>query len=64
MLDVMSEPGGTPFTGTLLGDELLARIHDRAVRYDRDNAFFTEDLDELKDAGYLRALVPVELGGL
>ncbi|MCU1506161.1 MAG: acyl-CoA dehydrogenase [Microbacteriaceae bacterium] len=64
MLDVMSEPGGTPFTGTLLGDELLARIHDRAVRYDRDNAFFTEDLDELKDAGYLRALVPAELGGL
>jgi alkylation response protein AidB-like acyl-CoA dehydrogenase len=56
MLDVMSVP--------LLGDELLARIHDRAAGYDRDNAFFADDLDELKDAGYLRALVPVELGGL
>jgi alkylation response protein AidB-like acyl-CoA dehydrogenase len=63
MLDVMSVPGSTPFTGTLLSEELLARIHDRAAGYDRDNAFFTEDLDELKDAGYLRALVPVELGG-
>lgn len=59
----MSVPGSTPFTGTLLSEELLARIHDRAAGYDRDNAFFTEDLDELKDAGYLRALVPVELGG-
>jgi len=47
----------------ILDDELLARIHERAAGYDRDNAFFTEDLDELKAVGYLRALVPVELGG-
>jgi alkylation response protein AidB-like acyl-CoA dehydrogenase len=64
MLVVMSAPGGSPFSGTLLDDGLLARIHERAAGYDRDNAFFAEDLDELKDAGYLRALVPVELGGL
>jgi alkylation response protein AidB-like acyl-CoA dehydrogenase len=64
MLVVMSIPGVTPFGGRILGDELLARIHDRAAGYDRDNTFFAEDLDELKDAGYLRALVPVELGGL
>ena len=48
---------------TILDDALLARIHDRAAGYDSDNAFFTEDLDELAEAGYLAALVPVELGG-
>jgi alkylation response protein AidB-like acyl-CoA dehydrogenase len=47
----------------LLPEDLLARIHGRAAGYDRDNAFFAEDLDELKAAGYLRALVPVALGG-
>jgi len=54
--------GSTP--ETLLDDDLLERFRDRAARYDRDNAFFHEDLAELRDAGYLRALVPVELGGL
>lgn len=49
---------------SILNDDLLARIHERAPGYDRKNAFFTEDLDELKAAGYLRALIPVELGGL
>jgi alkylation response protein AidB-like acyl-CoA dehydrogenase len=48
---------------TLLGEELLARIHERAPRYDRDNAFFAEDFAELTEAGYLRALVPESLGG-
>ena len=47
----------------ILTDELLARIHSRAAGYDRDNAFFTEDLDELAAAGYLKALVPREVGG-
>ncbi|WP_349898338.1 acyl-CoA dehydrogenase family protein [Parafrigoribacterium soli] len=47
----------------ILGDDLLTRIHNRAAGYDRDNAFFSEDLDELKEAGYLRAFVPVEFGG-
>ncbi|MGH3703973.1 MAG: acyl-CoA dehydrogenase family protein, partial [Agromyces sp.] len=49
---------------TLLNDELLERFRERAARYDRDNAFFDEDLAELREAGYLTALVPVELGGL
>ena len=49
---------------TLLDDALLERFRERAVRYDRENAFFDEDLAELREAGYLRALVPVELGGL
>ena len=47
----------------MLTDELLARIHDRAPGYDRDNVFFTEDLVELAAAGYLRALVPQVFGG-
>lgn len=47
----------------ILSLELLARIHDRAAGYDRDNSFFTEDLEELTAAGYLRALVPTEFGG-
>jgi alkylation response protein AidB-like acyl-CoA dehydrogenase len=39
---------------TELSGELLERIRSRAAGYDRDNAFFTEDLAELTDAGYLR----------
>lgn len=49
---------------TFLAPELLSRIHDRAAGYDRDNMFCTEDLAELRAAGYLKALVPKELGGL
>lgn len=49
---------------TLLHDELLERFRERAARYDRDNAFFDEDLAELRETGYLTALVPLELGGL
>jgi alkylation response protein AidB-like acyl-CoA dehydrogenase len=47
----------------LLSDDLLARVHVRAPGYDRDNAFFTDDLAELTAAGYLAALVPTEFGG-
>ena len=49
---------------TILSDDLLETIRSRAAGYDRDNAFFTEDLDDLRAAGYLTALVPRELGGL
>jgi len=38
---------------TVLIQPLLDRIRSRAAGYDRDNAFFTEDLDELRAAGYL-----------
>ncbi len=48
---------------SLLSDDLLRRIHARAPGYDRDNAFFSEDLDELVSAGYLRSLVPESFGG-
>lgn len=38
---------------TNLDIDLLERIRARAPGYDRDNRFFAEDLDELRDAGYL-----------
>jgi alkylation response protein AidB-like acyl-CoA dehydrogenase len=37
----------------VLTPELLDGIRSRAAGYDRDNAFFTEDLDALRAAGYL-----------
>ena len=45
-------------------DALLERIRGRAAGYDRDNAFFHEDLAELADAGYLKIFVPASDGGL
>ena len=48
---------------TLIDDEMLARFDERAATYDRENRFFTEDFEELRDSGYLLAAVPVELGG-
>jgi len=46
-----------------LPDDLLARIRERAPIHDRENTFPQQDLDELRDAGYLSILVPTELGG-
>lgn len=37
----------------ILTPDLLARIRERAPGYDRDNAFFADDLDDLRAAGYL-----------
>jgi alkylation response protein AidB-like acyl-CoA dehydrogenase len=48
----------------ILPEPLLDRIRSRASGYDRDNAFFQEDLDELAAAGYLKIFVPVSDGGL
>jgi alkylation response protein AidB-like acyl-CoA dehydrogenase len=48
---------------TVLTDEMLARFSKRAPQYDRDNVFFSDDFDELRQAGYLRLAVPAELGG-
>lgn len=46
-----------------LPDALLARIRERAPGYDRENRFFWEDLDDLRDRGYLMLFVPEEFGG-
>ena len=48
----------------LLSDQILAGIRSRAAGYDRANTFFSDDLEELVAAGYLRALVPIRFGGL
>lgn len=55
-------PSTTPHR--VLSDDLLARCRERAPGYDRDNRFFHEDFEELRQAGYLRLAVPQELGGL
>jgi len=47
-----------------LSEDMLQRFQQRAPAYDRENRFFFEDFEELRDAGYLRMCVPRELGGL
>lgn len=47
----------------LVSDEMLARFDERATRYDRDNTFFHEDFEELRESGFFRASLPIEFGG-
>src|SRR4051795_8714600 len=47
----------------LLTDDMLQRFDERAATYDRENRFFDEDWEELKQSGYLLAAVPTEMGG-
>lgn len=47
----------------LLPDDLLDRIRRRAAAVDAENAFPEDDLADLRDAGYLAAFVPTDLGG-
>lgn len=49
---------------SILSEELLERIRERAAVADRENAFFDEDLAELRACGYLGAFVPTTSGGL
>ncbi|MFN8635296.1 MAG: acyl-CoA dehydrogenase family protein [Chloroflexota bacterium] len=46
-----------------LSDSLIDRCGQRAAGYDRENRFFQEDFDELKQAGYLLINTPKEFGG-
>jgi alkylation response protein AidB-like acyl-CoA dehydrogenase len=55
----MSAPTAT----AILPDAMLQRFRERAPGYDRENRFFQEDFDELRQAGYLAIAVPLELGG-
>src|SRR5579883_3668916 len=50
-------------TRSVLTDELIDRCGERAATYDRENRFFSEDFEELRQAGYLLAAVPEEFGG-
>ena len=46
-----------------LSDEVIERCGQRAAAYDRDNRFFSEDFEELRNAGYLKLNTPSDLGG-
>ena len=48
----------------LLPITTLETFRSRAAGYDRENRFFQEDFDDLRQAGYLQMAVPKELGGL
>lgn len=48
----------------VLTEDLLERIGRRAAEYDRENRFFTQDLTELREIGYLNIAVPSSFGGL
>jgi alkylation response protein AidB-like acyl-CoA dehydrogenase len=48
----------------LLTESQLETFRSRAAAYDRENRFFQEDFNDLRDAGYLRMAIPRELGGL
>lgn len=65
-MTVFSRPEApAPTAPTAVLDEtLLARIRSRAAAHDADNTFPFDDVTELAEAGYLRALVPVRFGGL
>src|SRR5947209_5947673 len=52
-----------PTSESVLTDEMLARFASRSPKYDRENAFFSDDFDELRRAGYLTIPVPAQLGG-
>src|SRR5919202_110664 len=53
----------TLVTRSVLTDELIERCGERAAIYDRENRFFSEDFEELRQAGYLLIAVPEEFGG-
>jgi alkylation response protein AidB-like acyl-CoA dehydrogenase len=53
---------GAP-TGYALEQALIDRCGERAAAYDRDNRFFWEDFEELREAGYLKIAIPTALGG-
>ena len=52
-----------PTASPILSEAMLRRFRERAPGYDRENRFFQEDFDDLRQAGYLALAVPRELGG-
>ena len=49
---------------SVLSDDTLSRCAERAPGYDRENQFFAEDFEDLRQAGYLLMAVPEEFGGM
>src|SRR5262249_17389257 len=56
---IMAPPTASP----LLTEAMLQQFRKRAPVYDRENRFFQEDFDDLRQAGYLAIAGPKELGG-
>lgn len=46
-----------------LPDAVLAELRARAADYDRENVFFAEDFEQLRERGYLELFVPESHGG-
>jgi alkylation response protein AidB-like acyl-CoA dehydrogenase len=70
MTTTIEDTQNTHETDMLASDDLVARaralapvLAEHAARHDTEGSFVTESLDALRDAGLLRAGVPVELGG-
>jgi alkylation response protein AidB-like acyl-CoA dehydrogenase len=53
----------TETRGAELSTEMLEGFRARAGELDRTNGYFGQDLDQLRQIGYLAAAVPQELGG-
>jgi alkylation response protein AidB-like acyl-CoA dehydrogenase len=53
----------SPSTRYTLDQSLIDRCGERAATYDRDNTFFWEDFQELREAGYLKIAIPTAFGG-
>ena len=49
---------------SVLSDDILSKCAERAPGYDRENQFFAEDFQDLRQAGYLLMAVPEEFGGM
>lgn len=47
----------------ILTDATLKRCRERAPIYDRENRFYDEDFEELRESGYLKMAVPKDFGG-
>jgi len=48
---------------SVISQDMLERFASRAPTHDRENTFFHEDFEELRDAGYLKLCVPENFGG-
>jgi alkylation response protein AidB-like acyl-CoA dehydrogenase len=48
---------------SVLSEEIIDRCGQRAGGYDRENRFFADDFEELRQAGYLLLAIPREFGG-
>jgi alkylation response protein AidB-like acyl-CoA dehydrogenase len=46
-----------------LTEDMLKRFDERAPQYDKENRFFTEDFEELRNSGYLNMPLPKDFGG-